>query len=110
MKISEGIKNGRADITQTAIGPAPTLELLDSYGEVICYGSLPTTWLTKAEGGTVTKSGVWEMEAQREAKPSSYRIFGGGEEISGPMSQMAVKSPIKQGQTVVIEHFTLSEP
>lgn len=94
---------------QTAIGPSPLLELFDSSGEVICYGNLPQAWLTRASEGEVRKQGKWEFESQGEGNPVSYRISGGGEEISGSMSQMSVKSPIKRGQTVVIDRYLLTE-
>ena len=111
MKLSDDIRNARLDVIQTAIGPAPTLEILTSESEVICSGSLPSNWLTKAENGQVSKAGVWEvLSSQSSGKPALYRISGQGSEVSGDISRMKIsRQEIKKGQTVVVDEYSISE-
>ena len=111
MNLTDDIRNARLDVIQTAIGPAPTLELLTADGEVICEGKLPMAWLTKAQDGQVSKQGKWEIPSSQSAgRASRYRIYSGQTAITGKLAKASLKtSEIKQGQTVVIEAFSLSE-
>ena len=105
MNLSKGIKDYRLDSIQLLLGPSPLLEIL-SGTTVIASGNLPAQWLTKANG-SVSKSGLWELKALKEGKPSAYRITGGGEEISGDISKMSLI--LKQGQSVIVDKFEFSE-
>ena len=111
MNLTEDLINARLDVIQTAIGPSPTLEILTSDGEVICQGNLPMAWLTKAQNGQVSKQGKWEIPSSQSAgQASRYRIFSGQTAISGKLPKASLATTnIKQGQTVVIEAFSLSE-
>lgn len=87
-QFSTAVRNARADITESTIGTAPTLELrtgappancaaADS-GTVLASMTLPSDWLSNASGGAKSLLGTWEdASADATGTAGHFRIKAG---------------------------------
>lgn len=85
-KLSETVRNARADAIETAIGTAPVLKIrsgaaptnitdADS-GTVLATVTLPSDWCAAASGGTKSKSGTWQdSSADATGTAAHFRLY-----------------------------------
>ncbi|WP_149589839.1 hypothetical protein [Tabrizicola flagellatus] len=125
-QFSTAARNAALDAIETAIGPAPTLELrtgappancaaADS-GSVLATMTLPSDWLAAASGGTKELAGTWQDSAADAAGTvGHFRIkqgatchIQGSVTITGGGGDMTLDNNVlAPGQQVTITSFTI---
>lgn len=128
-QFSTTVRNAAADVIETTIGTAPTLEIrtgtvpancaaADS-GTVLATMTLPSDWLTPASGGAKTLSGTWQdpsADAPSQMNAGHFRIKVGATcHIQGTITatggggDMTLDNvSINTGQQITVTAFTIT--
>lgn len=131
-QFSASIRNAVADIIETTIGTAPTLEMRTGAppascaaadtGTLIASMTLPSDWLAQAASGVKSLNGTWQTpSANATGTAGHFRIKVGATcHIQGTVSQRAsnggtgdmqldqATADIVAGQQVTVTAFTLT--
>jgi hypothetical protein len=130
LKYSTGVKNGKLDAVETAVGTAPTLALWTgsapatpataNSGTKVATMTLPSDWMAAASGGTKAKSGTWQdTSADASGTIGYFRIYNVSDptscDIQGTCSNTGDGGDmtfdnvvVNSGQSITITSFTLT--
>ncbi len=130
LKYSNGVKNGKLDAVEVAVGTAPTLTLWSgsapatpataNSGTKVAEMTLPSDWMAAASSGTKAKSGTWQdTSADNSATIGHFRIYNSSSptscDIQGTCSNTGDGGDmtfdnvvVNAGQSITITTFTLT--
>ena len=128
-QFSDRVRNARNNVTETTIGPSPTLELRSgavpanpaaaNTGTVLATMVLPDDWRTAAVGGVSQLAGAWnDAAADATGTFGHFRIIGTGSivdwqgTVSGPGGGGDIvmdSATVTVGQQVTIVSMALIE-
>ena len=126
MQFSTPLRNARANLIESMIGPSPVLDIFDTAapanttdpdpGTLLCSMNLPSTWESTATTGSIALAGTWSGVAVATGAPLSFRIkdssavvWAQGTCSIGAGGDLVFDGSIYTGQTVVVDTFGITE-
>jgi hypothetical protein len=129
MKMSDTMRNNRANTIETTIGTSPRLMIYTgdqpanitspATGVLIFNFTLPSDWLTAASGGVKNKLGTWSANALANGTVGYFRITNNSMSTTHMQGSITVASgngdltmtstDYTSGQNLLINTFTWTE-
>lgn len=120
MHYSQTLRHAQLAQIEATIGASPHLKIFDGTppggtsgsdtGSVLVDMTLPSDWLAAPSGGSVVKSGTWEVVASLSGTATYWRIFTGSTcHMQGDMTELVLTSnDIVESETVTISSFQIT--
>ena len=122
-------RNSRLNAIQTEVGTSPILKIFTgtppsncssaNTGDVLVTITLPSTWLSAASSGAISKTGTWEGVSDADGTAGHFRLFDSGGStchmqgivsITGNGGDIELSSiTISSGQTITMTTFVITD-